>query len=471
MPGITSYGVSIPFYRLSRAEIAKAWSRPAPPGERTVANFDEDAITMAVAAGIECLADVDRSQVDGLFLASTTLPYKEKQSAATVAIALDLKRECLTIDFTNSLRAGTSALLAAMNAVASKAMKNVLVIASDCRLGAPQSDFELNFGDGAAAVLIGDAGVAVNVAGSYSITDEIVDLWRTQEDTFVRSWEDRFAVTEGYERNLREAVSGLLKKYNLTPKDFAKAVLYSPDARSHAAMVRSLGFDAKTQVQDPLLATVGNTGAASALLMLSAALEEAKPGDKLLMASYGDGADAFILEVTEQIGKLQAKHKVKRYLESKMLLPTYEKYLTFRGIIPLAPSLRPDFGSSSSKIWRDRNGVYRLQATKCQKCGTVQFPPNRVCINCQSKDQMDRVRLCDKKAEVFAFSADTLALSPDPPTVMVILNFEGGGRMQCHLVDRDPNAVKIGMPVEMTFRRMHRGGGFYNYFWKAKPIR
>jgi hydroxymethylglutaryl-CoA synthase len=471
MIGVTSCGLHIPFYRLSRDKIGETWGRSGIAGERAVANFDEDAITMAVDAGIECLRGADRNQIDALFLASTTLPYKEKQSAAIVAVALDLSAEIMAVDFTSSIRAGTSALLMAINMVKSGAMKKILVIGSDCRLGAPRSDFELNFGDGAVALLVEDSGVAVNVVGSYTITDEIVDLWRTNEDMFVRSWEDRFILTQGYERNLRTAVSRLLKKQGLTPKDFAKAVVYAPDVRSHTAMVRSLGFDLGTQVQEPLFVTIGNTGSAFALLMLLTTLEEAKSGDRILLANYGDGADAFILEVTEHIEELKKRCRIKHYLASKAMLSNYQKYLTFREILATEPARRPGFTSSASILWRDRNGIYKLHAIRCQQCGTVQFPPQRVCINCQCKDQFDEVRLSEKKAEIFSFTQDYVFDSPDPPTVMVVVNFEGDGRMECHLTDRDPNQVKIGMPVEMTFRRLHQAGGFYNYFWKAKPIR
>lgn len=471
MIGITSCGAYVPFYRLNRDEIARAWGRPSPGGEKAVANFDEDAITMAVAAALDCVKGIDRKQIDGLFLASTTLPYKEKQSAATVAAAVDLRKEILSVDFTNSLRAGTSALFTAINMVKAGAMKNVLVVASDCRLGAPQSEFESLFGDGAAALLISDSKVAINVSGSYVLTDEFLDLWRTNDDTFVKSWEDRFIIGEGYVRNLQEAVSGVFKKHNLTPKELTKAVFYAPDPRSHATMAWTLGFDPKTQVQPPLFESIGNTGTAFALMMLLTALEETNPGDRILMANYGDGADAFILEVTEYIDKLKGKRNLKDYLKSKMLLSSYDKYLHFRGIIPTEPPRRPQLGSSAPVVWRGRESIYQFYGVKCRHCGTVQFPPGKVCLHCQTREQFDKVRLSDKKAEIFSFTIDHVFPSPDAPTVMAVINFEDGGRMNCHLTDRDLNTIKVGMPVEMTFRRMHTGAGFYNYFWKARPIR
>ncbi len=250
-----------------------------------------------------------------------------------------------------------------------------------------------------------------------------------------------------------------------------KAVFYAPDPRTHTAMARTLGLDPRTQVQTPLFESVGNTGTAQALMMLTAALEEAKPRDRMLLANYGNGAEAFILEVTEFINKLKDRRSLKNYLKSKLALPSYEKYFHFRGIITTEPPRRPQLGSSAPVVWRDREAICRFHGVRCQNCGTVQFPPGKVCINCQTKEQFDKLRLSDKKAEIFSFTIDNVFPSPDAPTVLAIINFEGGGRMNCHLTDRDLNTVKVGMPVEMTFCRIHTAAGFYNYFWKARPVR
>ncbi len=152
MAGIVSYGAYIPAYRLSRDEIARQTGRPSLGGARAVANFDEDSLTMAVSAGTDCLTGFERGKIDGLYFATTTAPYREKQSANVIAGALDLKRQVRTADFGRSLRSGASALKAAVDAVDNNS-GNFLVLAADCRLGTPQSDQEQLFGDAAAALL------------------------------------------------------------------------------------------------------------------------------------------------------------------------------------------------------------------------------------------------------------------------------------------------------------------------------
>jgi len=170
MIGIASYGAYIPLWRLSRAVIAKEWGDAPAPGERSVANYDEDSVTMGAAAAIDCLNGMDRNTVDGLLFATTTSPYIEKQASPTVAMAADLRTDIVTADYTNTLRAGTIALRAAADAVKAGTAKKMLVSAADLRIGKPRSQFEMNFGDGAAALLVGDTDVVATIESSHSIS-------------------------------------------------------------------------------------------------------------------------------------------------------------------------------------------------------------------------------------------------------------------------------------------------------------
>lgn len=472
MAGITAYGAYIPIYRLSRSEIGRIWEGYR-EGERAVANFDEDSLTMGVEAAIDCLGEMDRGAVDGLYFASTTPPYREKQSASLLAAALDLRREIFTADFTDSLRAGTSAIRAAIDAVKGGSARKVLVVVADCRLPAPNSEFELLFGDGAAAFLIGDTEIVLDIEASYTVTSEFMDIWRREQDTYPRTWEDRFILEEGYLKILPQAVAKLMDSCGLTPKDFTKAVLYAPDARRHTQAARSLGFDVKTQLQEGMFDTVGNTGAAFAPMMLVAALEESRPGDRLLLASYGDGCDAYILRVTSEVEKGRNRRGIKRHLESRMMLSSYGKYVRFRNLMQWEADRRsPDY-SSLTQYWRDRREILALVGHKCRQCGNIQidFPAQRICSWCQAKDDFEPVRLSDRKGTVFTYSMDERARVLDLPSIMCVVDLEGGGRIFTQMTDRDPHQVKVGMPVELTLRNLHDGQGFHNYFWKVRPVR
>ncbi len=471
MAGIIAYGAYIPIYRLSRAEIARAWGGGARGEEKAVANWDEDSLTMGVEAAIDCVNGIERQLIDRLYFASTTPPYREKQSASILAAAADLREELITADFTDSLRAGASAFIVALDAINAGSANRVLVVASDRRLPAPASEFEKTFGDGAAALIIGDSDVAVDVEGSYSLTSEFIDVWRREHDSYSRTWEDRFVLTHGYQEITMQAVKGLLQKYDLKPADFSKAVIYGPNPRSHSTLMRALGFDLRTQVQDPLLNTVGDTGAASAMMMLVAALEEAKPGDTILWASYGDGADAFILKVGDNIEKLRDRRGIKHHLASKMLLPNYETYLRFRNLLEWEPERRPPDETSLNVLWRERHAILRGRGQRCRSCGHVQFPTQRVCMWCQAKDNFEEVRISDKKGTLFTFSMDERAMVPVLPNILAVADLEGGGRFYSQMTDRDPANIETGIPVELTFRKINEAGGINNYFWKLRPPR
>ena len=475
MVGIVSYGAYIPIYRLSRESIAAVWGRPLGRGEKAVANADEDSVTMAVEAVLDCLSGIDRQVVDGLYLASTTTPYREKQSASIVRAATDLREEITTIDFANSLRGATNAISAAVNAIKAGEAKKVMVVASDCPLPAPNSEFEPVFGDGSAAFLLGDLEVAVSIEGSYTLSSEFYDVWRKEGDTYPMAWEDRFIREEGYQKILPQAVQELMKKYKLAPKDFSKAIFCAPDARTHVTLARMIGFDPRTQVQDLMFDSIGDTRCALAPMMLVAALEEAKPGDKLLFTSYGDGVDAYILQVTEQIEKIRNRRGIKRHLASKLMLPSYGLYLRMRNLMEWSADLRPPRRSSLTFIWRDRKTFYSLYGQKCKSCGEIQFPRQRVCMYCQTKDNFEEVRLADRKGKLFTYSMDERAREIVLPHIRAVVDLEGGGRFYCSLTDRDPEKVDVGMPVELTFRiffdGITEGSGFRNYMWKARPVR
>ena len=473
MAGIMSYGAYIPIHRLSKAEIARAWGTNEVPGEKAVANYDEDSLTMAVAAAMDCLKGIDTGGIEGLYFASTTSPYKEKQSAATIATVLGLDRGAFTMDFSGSLRAGTNAMRAAMDAVNSGSAKSVLVCASDVRIGHPMGSREMAFGDGAAALLIGDTGVIAEIEGIYTLYNELQDVWRSDRDLFVRSGEERFIMEEGYTRVVLEAVSAALKRFNLSPKDFSKAAFNSPNPRQLGAVARKLGFDLKTQVQDTLHSSVGETGTAMSLMYLVAALEEAKGGDRILLAGYGNGCDVSSLKVTDEIDEVRDRRGIKRHLASKRMISGYNKYLRWRELIDVQPPPRPPIEfrqPSPTAQWRENQGELRLRGTKCKSCGTPQYPPQRICMYCKTKDEFEYYSFLDKEAKVFSFSHDYVMETVDPPVTVTVVDFEGGGRIMCDMTDRDPEEARVGMAVEMTFRRLYYVGGIYNYWWKCRPV-
>jgi 3-hydroxy-3-methylglutaryl CoA synthase len=441
-------------------------------GQRSVANFDEDSVSMAVAAGIDCLKGRDRDSVDGLLFASTTPPYAEKQCASIIATALDLRRDIFTADITDVLRAGTTALKSALDSVAAGSAKQVLVIASDNRQGAPKGEAERNSGDGAVAFIVSDEAIIAEQAGAYTITENMMDTWRSAGDRFVRSWEERFAIEEGLERILGESVAGFMEKEKVSVKDVSKLALYSPDARRHSQLARHLGFQPE-QVQDPLFGRMGNTGAAFSLMLLATALESASPDQLLLTVSYGDGSDVMGFRTTANIGQGGSGLGVSGYLDSGQVLDSYETYAKWRDVwLTDSSSRRPQAQSPSvTALWRESDQNIKFHGSVCNQCGYVQYPPQQVCVECQTRDDSTPIRLSDKLGTIFTYSLDYLAGTVDTPLAVVVVDFEPGGRVLCMMTDRETSEVKIGLQVEMSFRKLRVVNGIHNYYWKAVPLR
>jgi 3-hydroxy-3-methylglutaryl CoA synthase/uncharacterized OB-fold protein len=463
MTGIAAYGAYVPITRLP---LSLSAGRPAKEGgpERAVADYDEDAVTMAVTAAVDCLHGIPRESVDAVYFASTTYPLREKQGAALIAKALDLRRDVLTQDHAGSLRAGTAALESALHAVAAGALRAVLVVASDCRLGAPRGALEAKFGDGAVALLV-TANPVARFEASFAVADELQDVWRIEGERFTHTWEDRFAIQEGYTPNMGEAVRGLLAKTGRGAEDFAKVALYAPDERSAGGILRKLGFKDQ-QVQDALFGRLGNTGAAFALMLLAHALESARPGDRLLVASYGDGAHALAFEV---VRPAPPHRGVSWHLARRRPLASYDTYLRARGLDAKEWEAGADLGLSATIRFRERDADISFLAARCTSCGQLHFPKQRVCAKCFTKDGWEPYRLSDRRGKLLAYTFDFFFPAAEPPTIMVMTEVDGC-RVHVQMTNARPAEIKLEQPVEYVFRKIHDAGGKPNYFWKASPI-
>ena len=213
-------------------------------------------------------------------------------------------------------------------------------------------------------------------------------------------------------------------------------------------------------------------------MILVSALEEAEAGDRILLVSWGNGSDALLFRVTEEIENIKKRRGIKFYLRNKRTLDNYGRYLHWRELVTTESSRRPERAPLSvSSIWRESQSTLPLYGVKCLRCGTPQMFLNfsstraRVCLECGTKDEFEPYRFADKKGRVASFSHDYLSISQDPPSTLTVVDFDGGGRGAFDMTDRDLVECKVGMAVEMTFRKLYYTKGIHNYFWKCKPVR
>lgn len=465
MIGLVSVAGYVPRYRLSGKLLAGVWGGGGGGGERAVAGYDEDALTMACEAALRAIGDADPGGIGACFFASTSPPYTEKSNATLVAAVADLAAAVITADLGGSLRCGTTALRLALDTVKAGSAARALVTAADMRPAAPGSELERELGDGAAAAVVGSEALIAAFEGGFTVSHEFTDVWRREGARYVQSLPDpTFVRSHGLDRHVPEAVEGLLRATGRQRGDIAKVVVYAPDARTHAALLKLLRFPDATVPRETVIGRAGNTGSAACLLGLAAALEESRPGEHVLVVSYGNGAEALLFRATDAIADVRPARPVAAQLAAGKPLAHYGKLLHFRRHVET--EIIRAFTSVPTMVREERQNL-RLYGQRCADCGAVSYPRRHLCWQCSSSNLAEhRLR---RRGRVFTFTKDHLVPNPDPPTIMVAADLEGGGRFYAQLTDADPDAVTFDMPVELTFRRIHEGDDLVNYFWKFRP--
>jgi len=471
--GIVRYGAYMPKYLLERKKIAEAWDFPSIPGGISVSNNDEDSITMAIEAGLDCLGDLNPSSVNGLFFASTTPPYTEKQCATVIANALDLRNDIISMDITDSTRGSSIAIARAYETIKSGNANLILVIAADTQKPMPESMFEYQYGDGAAAVLVGNSDVVLSIMGYSSTADNVIGPWKRSSDDYIRQFEVKHEALYGYNRNMLAAFNALFEKLKVDPGTIRKAALYATDPRAAAAIGKEIGFKSNAIEGSPFL-EFGNTGNAFSLMILMLAIKRAKTDDLVAFGNYGDGADAFLLKVLDKNALLNLRklsHGIVGYKNTMIPLKSYSSYLAKKKLLNTERYTRK---ASPVRTWRDEKFIYRLYGMRCKNCGTVQYPIFRGCIECGAKDNLEEVKM-RRVGKIFTFTLDHLVggVYYDTPVPRCVIDLEEGGRIFCDMTDVEnpEQEVHIGMDVELTFRWVHPGANFHNYYWKCKPVR
>ena len=464
MVGIMRTGAYFPRRHLDRALIGKAWGTRVPPGTRTVAGLDEDALTMATDAVLACLGDGDPTRFDALYFASTSSPYGEKQVASVIATAVDLPREVAVADLGGSVRAGLGALRAALDGVRAGSHRAALVVAADVRRVEPESELEPLLGDGALAAAVGQDDVVAELVTTASVSEEFTYVFRTDEQRYLQVSEPRFGATYGYARDMGDAIALALRRAELPPARVAKLALAAPDARTAADAARRAGCE-PGQLETSLGSEVGVLGTAEPLALLARSLETATPGDFLLAGAYGEGADVLVFRATERLPAARPRPLAER-LARGLPVPSYERFLRAHAVLPGESIGDP---VTSMTEWKELKQNVRLYGSRCESCGLVQYPQARVCLGCRSRDRMADHKL-GKRGSIFTFTIDNLAPVPEHPLPMAVVDLEGGGRLYLQVTDAADGEVKVGTPVELTFRRLHEAGGNRYYFWKARPL-
>ncbi|MEZ4726178.1 MAG: hydroxymethylglutaryl-CoA synthase [Caldilineaceae bacterium] len=335
--GIVGYGAYVPRYRLPGSEISRVWTEGnshSPVREKAVPGLDEDTATMSIEAARNALAraGIDPQQIRAVWVGSESHPYAVKPTGTIVAEAIGATPATLAADWQFACKAGTEAMQAGIGFVGSGMADYVLSIGMDTAQGRPGDALEYTAGAGGAAFLLGPAEQAlVVIQRTLSYVSDTTDFWR-RPSTHYPSHAERFSGDPGYFGHIMPAAEQMMTEMQTTPADYDSVVFHQPNPKFPTRALEELGFTAAQWKTGLLVPEIGNTYAGSAIIGLSAVLDEAHPGQRILMVSYGSGAgsDAFDLLVTERITAARTRAPSTRDYIKRSVPIDYAQYVRMR---------------------------------------------------------------------------------------------------------------------------------------------
>lgn len=324
--GILGYGAYVPAYRLKAEEISRVWrdgqdKNYLPIKQKSVPGPDEDTITMSIEASKNALlrAGIDADRIRAVWVGSESHPYTVKPSGTVLAQVLGIYPDTVAGDMEFACKAGTEAMQAAIGFVGSGMAEYALAIGTDTAQGRPGDALEYTAAAGGAAFILGPSQQAAAVLeGSYSYVTDTPDFFRRAYQHYPEHG-NRFTGDLAYFLHIRSAVNTLMDELHLQPKDFDAVVFHQPNVKFPRKKAKDLGFSTAQLKNGLLVDYVGNTYAGSSVLGFTAVLDKARPGDRILLASFGSGAgsDAFSFVVSDKITEIrnrapQTLHYVQR---------------------------------------------------------------------------------------------------------------------------------------------------------------
>jgi hydroxymethylglutaryl-CoA synthase len=493
--GLLATATYWPRLRLERSEILAQhrWMAPGlrglAKGQRCMASWDEDSVTMGVEAARLLLPAVAlpaaRAALTELTLVSTTLPFAERSNAGIVAAALGLPDGVRLRDASSSARAALSELAAALQQGTDTAHADhntYAVVAAERRIARPASAQEMILGDGAAAALVGRGALIAQFVAHRCVNADLVDHFRLAGAEHDYGWEERWVRDEGYMKIATGAITACLKAAGVAATEVAHFALPAPLARVNEAVAKRLGIAATALVSTEHERS-GDLGCAQPLAMLDAALRRAAAGDLILVAAFGSGCDALLLRRTAlpcpgaAPAGIEAGAVATGANKQARSEKSYMRYLSYTGQIDLEWGMRAEMDNKTAltAAWRDHARLAQFEGGRCTACGTVQFPSSALCVNasCRAAGSQQPVSLADAPAKVLSHTSDFLAYTPSPPFQFGHIDFDAGGRVMMEFADCDGDELRVGLPVRMVYRvkDFDPKRGFKRYFWKATPVR
>jgi len=454
MSQIKSYGIALPHFRVEDTTLHPKAKKGT---MKAVCFSDEDIITLAY----ESISKIQKENIDGIFFATSTPVFHNRYHASYLADILNLPQGILALDFINSARSGTDALLLANQMIDSGKYKNILIVASDVYFPSIGKELSTPFGHVACSALLSSEKGIAEITSAKSFSSSFAKEFSYKGENI--QYDPRFSRDAGFKTNLTSS----LKKLKSDPKSFDAIILNSLYARMGGGIFAKAGFEEKQFARDIISSKIGNTGVVHALLLLINELESEKKN--ILFVDYTNGTN--MIEVkNSSLGKAKI---LQDELKNFELIQSYQDYLLLRkaGNFDSSKYETKEMFSSEMMQEREKDTLQYLKGLKCDKCGTIYYLKSTRCKKCKA-DKFSIVQL-SKTGTVYTLTSEHYFPSSFPPINMLVVDLDGGGRMtvqQTNTMYPERNKIEIGSKVKLVLRKMIENDAKPNYFWKAVQI-
>ncbi len=338
--GIVDYGVHVPRKRIKSEEICKVWGGEVEGLVKSFPGKWDDPGSYAMNSALNCLKnnDVEPSEIGKIMVGSESHPYAVNPTASIVAELIGSDKQC--VDFEFACKAGTQAIIEAHDSVKAGTIDYGLAIGSDSSQAEPGGTLEFMAGDGGAAILVGKEKPIAVINGYESFSTDTPDFLRGETKEFPVHF-GRFTGEPAYFKHIETAAKRLMDKQGTEPEDYDYALFHQPNGKFPRKVGGRLGFT-EEQIEPTIVVDwIGNTYSACVPLGLCRVLDQASPGERIFITSYGSGAgsDAFDITVTEHIKEKQKQKErsVDSWLgkedEDLLEFESYGKYAKNKGLL------------------------------------------------------------------------------------------------------------------------------------------
>jgi len=347
MSGIVGYGAYVPSHKIETGEIASvwgadgsAWAKNLNVYSKSVPGPDEDVITISVEAARQAMsrAKLTGENIGAIYTGSESHPYAVKPTSTIVAEAISATPHLTAADYEFACKAGTAAIQTCLGMVGDGQIENGIAIGVDTSQGAPGDALEYSASAGGGALIIGKKNVIAEINHTTSYTTDTPDFWRREGQKYPRHG-GRFTGKPAFFKHVMSCGLKTMKMAGTKPEDYKYIVTHQPNGKFPIRAAKSLGFNEEQYKTGLLTPRIGNTYSGAVFLGLTAILDIAEPGDRILAVAYGSGAgsDGFDITVTDNITKMDRTDTIESMIE-RMKIINYATYAKYRGKLNMGAS-------------------------------------------------------------------------------------------------------------------------------------